>query len=108
MGKKRKYEKRKEEKLPLVKESGLTGDEAQEQAVSHKEGPLLVVAGAGTGKTRVITDRIARLITEKTCEPSEILALTFSEKAAKEMEKRVGGWTATIARAATARVLTRS
>jgi DNA helicase-2/ATP-dependent DNA helicase PcrA len=64
-------------------------DPAQEKAIAHGQGPLLVVAGAGTGKTRVITRRIARLIADKTCEPSQIIALTFSEKAAREMEKRV-------------------
>lgn len=64
-------------------------DPAQEKAISHKDGPLLVVAGAGTGKTRVIAERIARLIKDRVAEPSQILALTFSEKAAREMEKRV-------------------
>lgn len=64
-------------------------DEAQEAAIKYKEGPLLIIAGAGTGKTRVITNRIAHLINEKIAEPSQILALTFSEKAADEMEKRV-------------------
>ena len=87
--KKKKYKRIKKEKLPLVGEDTLAEDMSQEEAISHKNGPLLIVAGAGTGKTRVITERIARLITNKTCEPSEILALTFSEKAAKEMEKRV-------------------
>ncbi len=61
----------------------------QKQAVTHKSGPLLIVAGAGTGKTTVITRRIAYLITEKIAKPSEILALTFTEKAAAEMEERV-------------------
>lgn len=64
-------------------------DPAQEKAIAHGQGPLLVVAGAGTGKTRVITRRIARLIADKVCEPSQIIALTFSEKAAREMERRV-------------------
>lgn len=64
-------------------------DTNQAAAVTHGEGPMLVVAGAGTGKTRVITNRIAWLINEKKCEPSQILALTFSDKAAKEMERRV-------------------
>lgn len=58
-------------------------------AINHKKGPLLVIAGAGTGKTTVITERIKKLITEELAKPSEILALTFTEKAAKEMEERV-------------------
>ncbi len=61
----------------------------QREAVTHADGPLLVVAGVGTGKTRVITRRIAWLIAEKKVQPAEILALTFTEKAAAEMEERV-------------------
>jgi len=61
----------------------------QKQAITHKNGPLLIVAGAGTGKTRVITDRIAYLILSKSAKSSEILALTFTEKAANEMLERV-------------------
>ena len=58
-------------------------------AVTHQRGPLLIVAGAGTGKTTVITRRIAWLISQKLAKPEEILALTFTEKAASEMEERV-------------------
>jgi DNA helicase-2/ATP-dependent DNA helicase PcrA len=61
----------------------------QRKAVTHGEGPLLIVAGAGTGKTTVITRRIAWLIAEKLAKPSEILALTFTERAALEMTERV-------------------
>ncbi len=61
----------------------------QKQAVTHKDGPLLIVAGAGTGKTTVITQKIAWLILEKLAKPDEILAVTFTEKAAQEMEERV-------------------
>ncbi len=64
-------------------------NEAQAQAVAHNTGPLLIIAGAGTGKTTVITRRIAYLIERKIAKPSEILALTFTEKAASEMEERV-------------------
>jgi len=61
----------------------------QKQAVTHKEGPLLIVAGAGTGKTTVITQRLAWLIEQKLAKGNEILALTFTDKAAQEMEERV-------------------
>ena len=61
----------------------------QRRAVCHGEGPLLVVAGAGTGKTQVITRRIAWLIATRRARPSEILALTFTDKAADEMQSRV-------------------
>src|SRR5947199_10873340 len=61
----------------------------QRKAVTHGDGPLLIVAGAGTGKTTVITRRIAWLIAEKRARPSEILALTFTDRAALEMTERV-------------------
>jgi DNA helicase-2/ATP-dependent DNA helicase PcrA len=67
--------------------AGLT--EEQRDAVTHAGGPLLIVAGAGTGKTAVITRRIAHLIATKQARPSEILALTFTDRAATEMEERV-------------------
>ena len=66
-----------------------TSNKEQLEAIKHDQGPLLIVAGAGTGKTRVITTRIAYLITEKQVNVDEILALTFTEKAAEEMEERV-------------------
>lgn len=61
----------------------------QKQAITHGSGPLLIIAGAGTGKTTVVTKRIEYLILEKKISPSNILALTFTEKAASEMQARV-------------------
>ncbi len=61
----------------------------QKKAVTHSSGPLLIVAGAGTGKTTVITKRIAYVIQQEWARPEEILALTFTEKVAGEMEERV-------------------
>jgi len=58
-------------------------------AIKHLNGPLLIIAGAGTGKTTVITERIKYLILERNMLPSQILALTFTDKAAREMEERV-------------------
>src|SRR3989344_6466086 len=61
----------------------------QQAAVTQGDGPLLIVAGAGTGKTTVITRRIAWLIEQGLAKPEEILALTFTDKASQEMEERV-------------------
>lgn len=61
----------------------------QIEAIKHGSGPLLIIAGAGTGKTTVITERVKRLFLSKKVKPSEVLALTFTEKAAREMEERI-------------------
>ncbi len=64
-------------------------NEAQKKAINHLDGPLLIVAGAGSGKTRVLTSRIANIIKEKKAFPNQILAVTFTNKAAREMQNRV-------------------
>ena len=64
-------------------------NEAQKEAIMHLSGPLLIVAGAGSGKTKVLTTRIANIIHQKKAYPNQILAVTFTNKAAKEMQIRV-------------------
>ena len=64
-------------------------NEKQQEAVSYLEGPLLIVAGAGSGKTKVLTSRIAHIIKQKKAFPNQVLAVTFTNKAAKEMQSRV-------------------
>jgi DNA helicase-2/ATP-dependent DNA helicase PcrA len=64
-------------------------NEPQREAVTHKDGPIMIIAGAGSGKTKVLTTRIAHLMGYHHVDAFNILALTFTNKAAKEMKERV-------------------
>ena len=64
-------------------------NEAQRQAICQTEGPVLVIAGPGTGKTFTVVKRLAYLVLEKNAKPSEIMVMTFTEKAAKELLTRI-------------------
>lgn len=73
----------------MVKTDQVRLNKEQKEAVEHGQGPLLIIAGAGTGKTTVVTERMKYLVLSEKAKPGELLALTFTEKAAREMEERV-------------------
>src|SRR4051812_38555278 len=75
----------------LTRHAPFIPDERQSEAIEHVQGPMLVVAGAGTGKTSVLTHRIERLVRGGHAQPEEILALTYTRNAANEMRERVRG-----------------
>ncbi len=82
-----------ENSSPVTDQGPLAGlNAAQERAVRHEAGPLMIVAGPGTGKTRTLTCRIAFLLQTRRARPDQILALTFTNKAALEMSRRIGEW----------------
>ena len=72
----------------IARMAAIIPDERQCEAIAHVHGPMLVVAGAGTGKTTVLTRRIAALIRDGHARPNEILALAYTENAAAEMRER--------------------
>jgi len=86
-----KQKKRKQSKPEKKKEKDITSilNKDQKKAVFHKKGPLMIIAGPGTGKTRTLTHRIGYLIKEKKVSPENILAVTFTNKAAQEMRERL-------------------
>ena len=67
-------------------------NDRQSEAITHLDGPCLIVAGAGSGKTRVLTSRVVEIIKKKKAWPNQILCVTFTNKAAREMQNRIAGY----------------
>ena len=79
--------------MQIVKKKYLNNlNKNQEEAIINLDGPCLVVAGAGSGKTKVLTSRVAHLIKEKKAWPNQILCVTFTNKAAREMQNRIANY----------------
>ena len=79
--------------MEIIKQNYLSNlNKNQKEAIINTEGPCLVVAGAGSGKTKVLTSRVAHIIKEKKAWPNQILCVTFTNKAAREMQNRIAGY----------------
>ena len=76
--------------MEIIKQNYLSNlNNNQKEAVTNPDGPCLIVAGAGSGKTKVLTSRVIHIIKEKKAWPNQILCVTFTNKAAKEMQNRI-------------------
>ena len=79
--------------MEIIKQNYLNNlNKNQKEAIINTEGPCLVVAGAGSGKTKVLTTRVVHIIKEKKAWPNQILCVTFTNKAAREMQNRIAGY----------------
>ena len=79
--------------MEIIKQNYLSNlNNNQKEAIINLEGPCLIVAGAGSGKTKVLTTRVVHIIKEKKAWPNQILCVTFTNKAAREMQKRITGF----------------